>query len=128
MTDLPGAWLRAVRGGMLWLLLGGVLFGGVIGLASVPAHADEKGEIIEGFIAHQSQEHGVKAISDHRRHQILFVMGALLFIGIVTTAGLGIAMGIFGKEVFLAHMVSAGFTVFLAAAHAVASMVWFFPF
>jgi hypothetical protein len=127
MTE-PGAWLRGVRRGLLWLLMGGFLFSGAVGLATVPAQADEKGEIIEGFIAHQSQEHGVKAISDHRRHQILFAMGALLFIGILTTAGLGIAMGIFGKEVFLAHMISAGLTVFLAAAHAVASMVWFFPF
>lgn len=128
MTELSRALLRGVRRGVLWLLLGGALFGGMIALTSGPAYADEKSEIIEGFIAHQSQEHGVKAVSDHRRHQILFVMGALLLTGIITTASLGVAMGIFGKEVFLAHMVSAGLTVFLAAAHAVAAMVWFFPF
>ena len=124
MTELLGTWAVGFRKGLLMVLLG-VLFAG--GMSSY-AYADEKGEIIEGFIAHQSQEHGVKAISDHRRHQILFVMGAFLILGILVTAGLGIAMALFGKEVFLAHMISAGLTVFLAVAHAVASMIWFFPF
>ena len=124
MTELLGTWAAGFRKYLLMVILGVLFVGGI----SSYAYADEKGEIIEGFIAHQSQEHGVKAISDHRRHQILFVMGAFLLTGILVTAGLGIAMVLFGKEVFLAHMISAGLTVFLAIAHAVASMVWFFPF
>lgn len=124
MAELLGAGLTVIRKGLLMVMLG-ILFAG--GMANL-AYADEKGEIVEGFIAHQSVEHGVKAVSDHRRHQILFVMGACLLIGILATAAFGIAMGIFGKEVFAAHMVSAGITVFLAVAHAVTSIVWFFPF
>ena len=62
------------------------------------------------------------------QHEILFIMGVLLLIGVFVTAGLGISMAMFGKQVFLAHMISAGFTVFLSAAHAVTAMVWFFPF
>jgi hypothetical protein len=124
MAELLGAWVTVFRKGLLMVILGALFAGGMANFA----YADEKGEIVEGFIAHQSQEHGVKAISDHRRHQILFVMGACLLISILATAGFGIAMAIFGKEVFLAHMLSAGITVFLAVAHAVVSIVWFFPF
>jgi hypothetical protein len=121
---LVGSWVAGFRKALLMLVLGVLCVGGVVNLA----YADEKSEIVEGFIAHQSEEHGVKAIADHRRHQILFIMGACLLIGILATAGFGIAMAIFGKEVFVAHMVSAGITVFLAVAHAVTSIVWFFPF
>src|SRR3569832_199088 len=49
-------------------------------------------------------------------------------VGILVTAGLGIAMALFGKEVYLAQMLSAGFSVFLAVSHAVTAVVWFFPF
>lgn len=109
----------------IWVVLFGVLLFGVSGFT---AYADEKGEVLQGFIEHQSEQHGVKAIPDKRRHQILFIMGAFLLIGIIATAGLGIAMALFGKEMFVAHTVSAGLTAFLAVAHAVAAMVWFFPF
>src|SRR3569832_1400336 len=49
-------------------------------------------------------------------------------VGILVTAGLGIAMALFGKEVYLAQMLSAGSSVFLAVAHAVTAVVWSFPF
>lgn len=63
-----------------------------------------------------------------KKHQILFLMGLLLLISILTTAGLGIAMGLYGKPVFVAHMVFAGISVTLAIVHAVVAMVWFYPF
>jgi len=109
----------------VWVLVFGVLLFGFSGLT---AYADEKAEVIQGFVEHQSEQHGVKAIPDKRRHQILFIMGAFLLIGIMVTVGLGISMALYGKEVFVAHTVSAGLTAFLAVAHAVAAMVWFFPF
>lgn len=62
------------------------------------------------------------------QHEILFYMGIVLLIAIFITAGLGIAMVFLGKQVFIAHMISAGVVVFLAVAHAVAAVVWFFPF
>lgn len=63
-----------------------------------------------------------------KQHQILFLMGLLLLISMLTTAGLGIAMGIYGKPVFVAHMVFAGLSVTLAIVHAVVAVVWFYPF
>jgi len=110
----------------VWVLVFGFLIFGMTGFAA--AYADDKAEVLQGFVEHQSEQHGVKAIPDKRRHQILFIMGAFLLIGIIVTAGLGIAMALFGKEMFVAHTVSAGLTAFLAVAHAVAAMVWFFPF
>lgn len=105
-------------------VLAAVCFGG----GAVNAHADEKSEVMKEFVEHQAEEHGVKAIPEKRRHQILFVMGMFLLLGLLITAGLGIAMALYGKQVFVAHMISAGFSVFLAVAHAVTAMVWFFPF
>jgi len=67
-------------------------------------------------------------IDDQRKHTILFIMGVTLLILIIATAGLGISMVLLDKQVFVAHMITAGLTVTLAIAHAVASMVWFFPF
>ncbi len=124
MAELLGTWVDGVRKGILVFLLGVFCMGGM----GVNAYADERSEVIQGFVAHQAEERGVKAIPDKRRHQILFVMGAFLLIGIMATAGFGIAMALYGKEVFLAHMLCAGFSVFLAVAHAVTAMVWFFPF
>ena len=67
-------------------------------------------------------------ITQRERHTILFFMGITLLVLILTTASLGLAMALRGKQVFVAHMVCAGLTVFLAVAHAVTSIVWFYPF
>jgi hypothetical protein len=71
---------------------------------------------------------GHEAISEQRKHLILFVLGVTLLVFILTTAVLGINMAIFGKRVFVAHTIFAGFTVTLAITHAVIALVWFFPF
>lgn len=63
-----------------------------------------------------------------KKHQILFLMGLALLISILTTAGLGIAMALYGKQVFIPHMVMAGISVTLAIVHAVVAIVWFYPF
>lgn len=110
---------------VLMALLGMFCFGG-FSIAAVTAN--DSSEVLQGFTEKQDERHGVKEIADQRKHQILFYMGIALLIGILTTAGLGIAMALYGKEVFLAHMLSAGFSVFLAVAHAVTAVVWFFPF
>ncbi len=68
-----------------------------------------------------------RAISVQRKHQVLFWMGGTLLILILLTAGLGIAMGIFGKDVFVWHMLFAGLASTLAIAHAVVAFVWFYP-
>jgi hypothetical protein len=66
-------------------------------------------------------------VSDHRKRQIMFIMGIALLIFIVTTVSLGIAMVVFAKPVFVAHMIFAGFSLTLAIAHAIVAIVWFFP-
>ncbi len=71
---------------------------------------------------------GPRAISIKQKHSILFVMGSSLLILVLTTAVLGISMAIYGKQVFVWHMISAGLTVTLALAHGIAAVVWFFPF
>lgn len=68
------------------------------------------------------------AIADQQKHQILFYMGVILLLLVITTAVIGLQMALFGKQLFVSHMISAGLTVFLALAHAVTAIVWFFPF
>ncbi len=68
-----------------------------------------------------------RAISTQRKHQILFWMGGSLLLLIFFAAGFGIAMGIFGKDVFIWHVLSAGLATTLAIAHGVVAFVWFYP-
>jgi len=63
-----------------------------------------------------------------QRQQILFLMGVGLLISIFTTVGLGIAMALYNKPVFVAHMVFAGISATLALIHAIVAVVWFYPF
>ncbi|MDH5231811.1 MAG: hypothetical protein OEZ58_05795 [Gammaproteobacteria bacterium] len=85
--------------------------------------------VIQSF-ANQPEILGATDSFDEIRdqHKILFYMGVVLLILIFTTAGLGLAMVMKGKQVFVAHMISASATVFLALAHSVVAVVWFFPF
>ena len=68
-----------------------------------------------------------RAISTNRKHQILFWMGGALLCLILLAAGFGVAMGIFGKDVFLWHVLTAGLATTLAIVHAVVAFVWFYP-
>ena len=62
------------------------------------------------------------------KHQILFLMGIMLLASILTTVGLGISMAVYGKQVFIPHMLFAGLSATLAIVHAVVAIVWFYPF
>ncbi len=83
---------------------------------------------IQTFNKLHEDETGVLQVQARRKHQILFLMGAGLLTGLLTTAGLGLAMVLGGKQVFVWHMLSAGITLTLAIAHAVTAIIWFFPF
>lgn len=102
-------------------------------LQSVPAlmhqaHAAESNlQIVESF------NQGDKAQNPNdpnskRKREIMFLMGIPLLIMLISTAVLGIAMGVFGKKVFVAHMVLASLSLCLAVVHAIVGLVWFFPF
>ncbi len=85
-------------------------------------------QAIQTFNKLREDETGILKVEAQKKHKILFIMGVALMIGILTTAGLGLAMVLAEKQVFMWHMAAAGITVTLAIAHAVTSIVWFFPF
>jgi hypothetical protein len=92
--------------------------------------AERTGDIgvMQAFADEQVQEGEAVRISDQRKHFWLFIMGVMLLTLVLLTATLGIMMGVYGKDVFIAHMLTAGLTVTLAVAHAIAAIVWFNPF
>jgi len=84
---------------------------------------------VVGVFTDALEEPGVAVkIEDKQKHQILFIMGVLLFVLILATATLGVRMALFGKQLFIPHMICAGATVFLSLAHAVTAIVWFYPY
>ncbi len=101
-----------------------------MGLASAEDKAVVKGHsdtaIMQQFFTPTDQD--AQRISDNNRHKILFFMGIALLILLISTASLGVAMVLYKKRVYVAHMLVAGLTVTLALAHAVVAMVWFYPF
>ncbi|MDQ6950352.1 MAG: hypothetical protein Q9M26_01650 [Mariprofundales bacterium] len=74
------------------------------------------------------EESAERKISIKSKHEVLFWMGAALLIGLLLTGGFGIAVGVLGKDLFVAHMICAGLTVTLAIAHAITAFVWFWPY
>jgi len=88
-----------------------------------------RNEVMSVFNSAAENKDVAKSTTDTKfRHQLLFFMGLMLLILVFTTAYFGISMALFGKDVFIPHMISAGLTVFLAMVHAVVAVVWFFPF
>jgi hypothetical protein len=83
--------------------------------------------VMKGFIEAERTDAG-DTLSDQRKHLILFILGAGLLACVIITAALGVSMAIYGKRVFVAHTIFAGFTVTLAITHAAIAIVWFFPF
>jgi hypothetical protein len=102
-------------------------------LLSVPLYAAGQGaagetpaQVMEAF--NKSGDNAKEAgISDHRKQQIMFIMGIALLVFIITTVSLGVAMVVFAKPVFLPHMIFAGFSLTLAIVHSIVAIVWFFP-
>ncbi len=90
--------------------------------------AADRSSVLKSFVGSNRGELIASYDEQKNQHKILFYMGVVLLLFIFLTAGFGIAMGMLGKEVFVQHMVCAGVTVFLAIAHSVVAIVWFFPF
>ena len=106
-----------------------------LGLHTLPVYAAENnsnteagGQVMQGFTELSKQKEKSKEMTDKKKHIILFSMGISLVLLVLTTAGLGLAMVLYQKRVFVAHMIFAGMTVTLALVHAIAAMIWFFPF
>lgn len=94
------------------------------------SQTDEQGSasVIGSFSTDRSAKSEVVQIEDKTKHLVMFVMGVPLLILLFATAALGVAMGVYGKQVFVPHMVCAGLSLTLALGHAVVGIVWFYPF
>lgn len=95
------------------------------------ANSPQKGDgvqVMETFERQTSKVEDANIFNDHKKHVIMFLMGVPLIILVLITGALGIAMVVYGKQVFVMHMVFAGLTITLAIAHVIVGMVWFYPF
>lgn len=102
-------------------------------LISFPLNAEEAADhsntqVMQAFTSQEQGESDIVSVDDQTKRVVMFAMGVPLLILLLTTGALGIAMGVYGKQVFLAHMVCAGLSMTLAMAHAVVGVVWFYPF
>lgn len=97
-------------------------------LAEDSGHKGESIQVMESFEKQAGHAEDENVFNDHKKHVIMFIMGVPLLILILITGALGIAMVVYGKQVFTLHMVFAGLTLTLAIAHLVTGLVWFFPF
>lgn len=85
-------------------------------------------QVMEAFERQATRVEDTNVLSDHKKHVVMFLMGVPLIILVLITGALGIAMVVYGKQVFVLHMIFAGLTITLAIAHVVVGMVWFYPF
>ncbi len=86
-------------------------------------------QILEAFDRQQADRvDSAASIGDKKKHLIMFMLGIPLLILLLSTGAVGIAMGIFGKPLFLVHMILAGLTMTLALVHVIVGLVWFYPF
>lgn len=120
---------HALFGFSLFVLVGTLAIANV-----VPAHAEEasrageSAQILQEFNRQHREAEHAKSITDKDKQRVMFIMGVALITLVLITGGLGLALGVYGKPVFVAHMVTAALTVTLAIAHAVVGIVWFNPF
>lgn len=101
-----------------------------LSFADVPPSATANGaQILEEFGRQQAQPlQRSSNIAEHERQVIMFSIGTVLLLLLVGTASIGVAVAVFGKPLFLMHMIFAGLTVTVAIVHVIVGVVWFFPF
>jgi hypothetical protein len=88
--------------------------------------ADSAAQVLQSF----EKTEAAKAVDETQRtrHKVMFLLGVPLLVLLLITASLGLATGLFGKQLFVLHMLFAGLSVTLAIVHAIVGLVWFFPF
>ena len=89
---------------------------------------EDSAQILQAFNRQHREAEHAKAITEKDKQRIMFLLGVALITLVLITGGLGIAMGLYGKPVFVAHMVFAGLSITLAIVHAIVGVVWFYPF
>ncbi len=113
------------------LLLSISLFTLVLPLRAEPLsiqgnNQQDNSQVIQAFTSQEKND--ALSIEQQTKHLVMFVMGVPLLVLLLVTGGLGVAMGVYGKQVFVAHMICAGLSMTLAIAHAIVGIVWFYPF
>lgn len=110
------------------------LVAGIVALSPGLTPADDtvkeqdSAQVMHAFAEAQEKGDGESAVADKTKRQIMFLMGVPLLLLLIATAAFGIATGVYGKQLFVAHMLCAGLSLTLALAHAVVGVVWFYPF
>ncbi|WP_455205553.1 hypothetical protein [Kaarinaea lacus] len=92
------------------------------------AQEENHTQVIQAFTSEEAKNSDIVSIDDQTKGKVMFFMGVPLLVLLLVTGALGIAMGVYGKQVFVAHMLFAGLSMTLAIAHAVVGLVWFYPF
>jgi len=130
MLQIPRIYFRATflryAGAILAASL--FLFGLHPAFAEDTNQSGDSAQILQAFNQQHRNDIRDKAISQKEKQQIMFLLGVALITLVLITGGLGIAMGLYGKPVFVAHMVFAGLSITLAIVHAIVGLVWFYPF
>ncbi len=94
-----------------------------------PPNAASGAEILDQFNRQQGLcNNRSTVITNHERQVIMFSIGAVLLLLLLSTASVGVAVGVLGKPLFVPHMILAGLTVTVALVHVIVGLVWFFPF
>lgn len=93
-----------------------------------PTSEQNNSSVMQAFTSNEVKDSEIVAIEDETKRLVMFFLGVPLLIMLIATVALGVAMGIYGKQVFLPHMICAGLSMTLALGHAVVGIVWFYPF
>jgi len=112
---------------LMWPLMIAMMPSSAYAATEVDTHTAHSSQVLEQFNQDDDVLAPERVIEVKRKHQILFWMGGSLLILILLAASFGIAMGIFDKDVFVWHVLSAGLATTLAIAHGVVAFVWFYP-
>lgn len=122
--------MNGLMGSLRWIMLACFLMLVALppAMAEDNSHKGESIQMMESFEKQASHVEDENVFNDHKKRVIMFLMGVPLLILILITGALGIAMVVYGKQVFTLHMVFAGLTITLAVTHLVTGLVWFFPF
>lgn len=116
---------------MGWLVIVALIMIGVMPSARAADKHDQKSDglkIMEAFEQQTSKMKPEGTSVIQKKQMTMFFLGVPLLILLLVTGALGIAMGIYGKQVFMLHMICAGLTITLAFVHAILGVIWFYPF
>lgn len=106
-----------------------LLFNTPLARAADSQQGSSSTQVMEAFDRQQVEKVDAgSALSDKKKQLVMFMLGVPLLILLLATGALGIAMAVYGKQVFLMHMIFAGLTMTLALVHVIVALVWFYPF